>query len=110
MLTLNTVLLIGTIEGLKLTYGERGTPQCSFTLIVHEEAAEGKTFRLFVPVDVFGKAAEATAEKVTEGDSALIDGKLRWRSWIDKKGERQGKLAVLAWQVEVAHITAAREA
>jgi single-stranded DNA-binding protein len=61
-----------------------------------------RTSRLYVPVDVFGDRAEKVAEAVGAGDTVLVDGKLRWRSWFDKRGEKQGKLAVLAWSVEKA--------
>jgi single-stranded DNA-binding protein len=42
------------------------------------------------------------AETIQQGDVVLVDGKLRWRSWIDiKTGLREGKLTVLAWSVQV---------
>jgi single-strand DNA-binding protein len=102
MLALNKVMLIGTLpEDPKLTYAENGTPQCSLTLLIEEKGQE-HTFRLYVPVDVFGDRAEKVAESISAADTVLVDGKIRWRSWFNKKGEKQGKLAVLAWSVEKA--------
>jgi single-strand DNA-binding protein len=102
MLTLNKVVLLGTLpEDPKLVYSENGTPQCSFTLLVEEKGQE-HTCRLYIPCNIFGDRAEKVAEGISAGDTVLVDGKLRWRSWFDKKGEKQGKLAVLAWGVEKA--------
>jgi single-strand DNA-binding protein len=93
---------LGTLpEEPQLTYSENGTPQCSFTLLVEEKGQE-HTLLLYIPIDLFGNRAEKAAEVVSAGDTVLVDGKLRWRSWFDKKGEKQGKLAVLAWNVEKA--------
>jgi single-strand DNA-binding protein len=104
VIAINKVLLLGTVtdEGPRLTYAEHGTPQCSFMLLVAEPGKEGATFKLYVPVDIFGDRAESVAETIQNGDVVLVDGKLRWRSWIDKKtGQKEGKLAVLAWSVQV---------
>jgi single-stranded DNA-binding protein len=46
--------------------------------------------------------AEGTAETFEAGDTVRVEGTLRWRRWVDKKSESQGKLAVLAWSVEKA--------
>jgi hypothetical protein len=54
MLTLNKLILLGTVpEGFQLTFGENGTPQCNFTLLVEEKGTE-HTHRLYIPVNVFG--------------------------------------------------------
>jgi hypothetical protein len=39
----------------------------------------------------------------------LVDGKLQWKSWLDRKGEKQGRLAVLAWKVDKPETPAAVE-
>jgi single stranded DNA-binding protein len=103
MTSLNKLIICGKVTdaGPKLTYTSEGTPQCSFTLMVEEPGRDGSPFKLFVPVELFGKQAEPVAEQVNAGDVVLVDGKLRWRSWIDKKGEKQGRLGVMAWAVNV---------
>jgi primosomal replication protein N len=88
MLALNKVMLIGSLpEEPKLVYAGNGTPQCTFTLVIEEKGQE-HTFRLYVPVDVLGDRAENVAEAVSAGDTVMIDGTLRWRSWFDKKARR----------------------
>ena len=103
MNSINKVLLTGQVTdaGPKLTYSSEGTPQCTFTVLVEECGKDGHLFKLFVPVEVFSAHGEWTAEHVNAGDLVLIDGKLRWRSWVDNKGEKQGKLSVMAWQVSL---------
>jgi hypothetical protein len=55
-----------------------------------------------VPIDAAPSCAESIAEAISDGDCVLVDGALKWKSWVDKKtGEKQGKLAVLAWAVAV---------
>jgi single-stranded DNA-binding protein len=106
MLTINKVLLIGRVAdaGPKLAYSSEAQPQCSFTLLVEEAGKDGATtFKLFVPVDVFGTQAEWVAEHINASDLVCVDGKLRWKSWLDKQGQKQGKLGVMAWQVAHLH-------
>ncbi len=106
MLAINKVIVIGRVTdaGPKLTYSSEGTPQCSFTLLIEEAGKDGaNVFKLFVPIEVFGTHGEWVVEHVNVGDLVCIDGKLRWKSWIDKKGEKQGKLGVMAWQVAHLH-------
>jgi single-stranded DNA-binding protein len=100
MHAINKVIVMGCVqEGLKLTYGPEGTPQCSLTLLLEEGGKDGGTYKLYLPVDVFSTHAEWVAEHVHAGALVLIDGKLRWKSWVDKQGQKQGKLALMAWQV-----------
>ncbi len=107
-MSINRVLLVGRVTeaGPKLTYSSDGSPQCIFTLLLEEPAKDGTMFKLFVPVEVFGKQAEPVAEQINAGDTVLIDGKLKWKSWIDKQGEKQGRLGIMAWQVSLVGTTA----
>lgn len=102
-MSINKVLLDGRVtnEGPKLSYTPEGHPQCALTVLVEEANKEGAMFRLFVPVEIFGAHAEWVAEHVNVGDRVLIDGKLKWKSWLDKQGEKQGRLGVMGWQVSL---------
>jgi single-strand DNA-binding protein len=103
MVSLNKVVLCGQVAdpSLKLTYSAEGSPQCSFTMRLDEAGKDGQVFKLFIPVEVFSTHAEWVAAHVNAGDLILIDGNLRWQSWVDKKGEKQDKLAVMAWQISL---------
>jgi single stranded DNA-binding protein len=98
---INKVIVGGrlTAEGPKLTYSPEGTPQCTFTVRIEEAGKDGATFKVFVPIDVFGAHAEWVAAHVNAGALVLVDGKLKWRSWVDKQGQKQGKLVLMGWQV-----------
>jgi single-strand DNA-binding protein len=111
MLTINKVILCGrvTADGCRLTYTVDATPHCSFTLLLEEVSKQGHTYKLYIPVDLFGDKAEQAAELVSAGDLVLVDGKLQWKSWVDKQGEKQGRLVVLAWKLEKPVVPAAME-
>jgi single-stranded DNA-binding protein len=101
---LNHVALLGKVTdaGCKLTYSERGTPEVRWTLILEETGPEGQTFKTFIPCHSFGKSAEAIAEQIDPGDWVLIaDGKLKVRQWTNQAGEKERRLEVLTWAVQV---------
>jgi single-stranded DNA-binding protein len=90
-----------TDDGVKLTYGENGTPEARWTLMV-EEAGANHSFTLYVPCSAWGKAAETIAEQLDPGDVIFIpDGKLKFRSWVTKTGEKKTRLEVSTWSVQV---------
>jgi single-stranded DNA-binding protein len=101
MLSLNKVILCGAVEkpGPKLTYASAGTPECRFTVRLDEPGKSGEVFKLFVTVLVYSTHGEWCFEHLSADDTVLIDGKLRYHSWLDKAGVKQSKLAVMAWQV-----------
>jgi single-stranded DNA-binding protein len=97
-MSINKVIIYDRVSdaGPKLTYTSEGTPQCTITLLVEEPGRDGTPFELFVPIEVCGKQAEPVAEQINTGDVLLVDGKLKWKSWVDKKGEKQGRLGFMA--------------
>jgi single-stranded DNA-binding protein len=90
MLAINKVILCGRVteDGCKLTSTSDGTPQCGFSLLVEEPSREGYTSKLYVSVELYGDKAEQAAETINAGDLVLVDGKLRWKSWFDRRGEK----------------------
>jgi single-stranded DNA-binding protein len=101
----NHVSLLGKVTdaGVKLTYSERGTPECRFTLMLEEPGPEeGKPFRTFIPCHSFGKSAESIAEQLEPGNLVLIpDGKLKMRQWTNQAGAKERRLEVMTWAVQV---------
>ena len=93
---LNHVTLTGTLERDPITrLQDTGTPQVRFTLRVDEPGPAGQRFKLFVPVEVWGQAAEQAGE-LAAGEPVLVAGKLKWTSWTDKQGQKRTSLCVLA--------------
>ncbi len=78
-------------------YAENGAQSTSVALKL-TEAKDGKQFTTYVPVEAWGKAAEALAE-LQQGDSLFIKGTLRWKSWT-LDGAKQGRLEVMGWSVQ----------
>jgi single-stranded DNA-binding protein len=100
---INKVLLVGQVAdaGPKLSYTSEGTPECHLTLLLQETGKSGQVYKLFVPVEVYSAHGEWTAEHVNAGDVVLVDGKLKWKSTIDKQGAKQGRMVILAWQLSL---------
>ena len=111
MLSLNKVLIVGRVTeaGVKIPWAENGTPETRWTLIVEAPGPAGATFRLFVPCCAYGKTAEAIGEQGNAGDTLFCDGKLKWRSWVDKKGEKQGRLELMVWSWQKVEAAAPAE-
>ena len=109
---LNKAILIGRVgeRGPRLTYDERSTPTCGFTLEVDEVSQSGKVFTLYVAVEVTGKFAEAAAEHLEPGQQVLVDGKLKYKKFTDKASQLTSKLIVSTWQVTPAPVTVAPSA
>ena len=93
---LNHVTLTGTLERDPITrFADHGTQVCSFTLRLTEAGPAGQAFKLYVPVEVYGQAAEQAGE-LAAGAAVLVAGKLKWTSWTAKDGTKRTSLCVLA--------------
>jgi single-stranded DNA-binding protein len=101
---LNKVVLVGRVgeRGVTLTYDERSTPTCSFTLEIDEVSQVGKVYTSYLPVEIVGKYAEAAADALDPGDEVLVDGKLKYKKITDKSGQASSKLLISTWQVTKA--------
>lgn len=100
--SLNVVALTGTLERDPAMRCDEGSaaPRCSATLRCDEVSASGSTFKLYVPLEAWGKTAEALGE-LHAGALVAIQGKLCWRKHTTKQGEEKGGLAVLLGKVSV---------
>jgi single-stranded DNA-binding protein len=101
-MSVNKAIIEGTVQELKSGPDHDLKIQTSFTLRYEQPYGQGQMSKLFLPVDVQPSKAEAVFEAIHDGDVVLVDGSLKWRSWVDKRsGEKQGKLAILAWNISV---------
>jgi single-stranded DNA-binding protein len=82
---MNKCFLTGTVgrDGATLRYSQGGAACASFLLIVRKQSAEGKWFSLLVPIEVWGKKAEALASDLEPGTAVMLDGEISKR----KRGE-----------------------
>jgi single-stranded DNA-binding protein len=96
----NNVSLVGRLAGAPKPQSDTATPCCSARLCVEEMGKDGQTYKLWVPLEAWGAAA-VTIGPLQEGATVAASGKLKWRSWTDREGTKQGALVVTCWHVEV---------
>ncbi len=100
----NEVFLAGECaRNPKTKFADNGTQSTSVPLELTEEK-DGKQFTTYVPLEAWGKAAEALA-KLQQGDPLFVRGKLRWKSWM-KDGKKEGRLEVMSWNVQPVEASA----
>ena len=101
---LNLTMLCGRLTrdpDLKFTAG--GTAVCNLGLAVNRKYKKGDTWEsdvCFVDVVVWGKMGEATGNHMKKGSEVLITGRLQFRRWETKEGQKRSKLEVVAERVQ----------
>lgn len=100
---MNKVVLIGRLTAdpqLKFTPGN-GTAVTTFTLAVDRRfKKEGQPEADFIPVVVWGKQAESTANYVSKGKLIGVAGRIQTRSYDAKDGTRRYVTEVVADEVQ----------
>jgi single-stranded DNA-binding protein len=96
MLTINEVFLFGSLARDPQLLGESTV---AARLCVTEAGPNGQTYRTFIPLEAWGKAAESL-RPLCQGQSVLIRGKLKWRAG-ERDGQKGGELVVLVWSLQV---------
>ena len=99
---MNKVVLIGRMTKdpeLKFTPGT-GTAVCTFTMAVNRRfKKEGQPDADFVPIVVWGKQAESTANYMSKGKLLSVAGRIETRSYEAKDGGRRYVTEVVADEV-----------
>ena len=103
MIIINKVVLIGRLTKdpeLKFTPGA-GTAVCTFTLAVDRRfKKEGQPSADFVPIVIWGKIAESTANYKKKGELIGVAGRIETRSYEAKDGGRRYVTEVIADEVQ----------
>lgn len=100
MANLNRIILAGKLtRDPELRYAGSGTAVCGFGLAVNSGTRD-KEEVLFIDITAFGKQAETASEYLTKGRSVLIEGRLQFRTWEDKEGQKRSKHAVIADRIQ----------
>ena len=98
---MNKVVLIGRLTKdpeLRFTPGS-GAAVCTLTLAVDKYNAKEKKMEAdFVPVVVWGKQAESTANYISKGSKIAISGRIQTRSYDAKDGTKRYVTEVVADQ------------
>lgn len=100
---MNRIILIGrTTAEPELKYlPNGGTAVTNFTLAVDRNyKREGQPTADFIPVVIFGKQAESTAQYVGKGKMVGVSGRLQVRSYDAKDGSKRYVSEVIADEVK----------
>jgi single-strand DNA-binding protein len=104
MASLNKVVLLGNLtRDPELRYTPSGTPVSTFGLAINRRFRQDDTWRddvCYVDIVSFGRQAETVAEYLSKGNLAMIEGRLRWRSWETEDGQKRSKHEVVANTVQ----------
>ncbi|MEW8993087.1 single-stranded DNA-binding protein [Clostridium sp.] len=99
---MNKVVLIGRLTKdpeLKFTPGT-GTAVCTFTMAVNRRfKKEGQPDADFIPIVVWGKQAESTANYMSKGKLLSVAGRIETRSYDAKDGSKRYVTEVIAEEV-----------
>ena len=100
---MNKVVLIGRLTKdpeLRFLPGS-GTATCTLTLAVDKYNTKEKKMEAdFVPVVVWGKQAESTANYMTKGSQMAISGRIQTRNYEAKDGTKRYVREVVATEVQ----------
>jgi single-strand DNA-binding protein len=94
------VILMGNLtRDPEIVTSGSGAVICKFGLAVNRRYKKGEEWveePTFVDVTIFGKRGEAFAAHHVKGESAFIEGSLRFDSWEAQDGAKRSKLYVVA--------------
>ncbi|MBA2644348.1 MAG: single-stranded DNA-binding protein [Solirubrobacterales bacterium] len=80
-----------------------GTAVCNMRLAVNTRRKEGEAWvdkPNYFDVTVWGKQGENAAEYLAKGRPVAIDGRLQWREWTDKQGNKRQSVDIVADSVQ----------
>lgn len=106
LLEQNFVLLSGRLgQDPDFRVTAKGTAICHFTLAVNRRfkdnaSGEWKDDTAWVPIDVWGDAAERLRDKLKKGSPVHVEGRLKSREYEDKSGQKRKVLDVVARRVQ----------
>jgi single-strand DNA-binding protein len=90
---LNKVMLIGYAGGdSEMKFTSAGTPVANFSMAVNESfknaQGEKKSNTLWIRCVAWRRVAEIAGEHVTKGKYLFVEGRLQFRSYEDRQGEK----------------------
>lgn len=100
---MNKVVLLGRLtKDPDVKYTQTGKVVTQFTLAVDRpfKDADGNKETDFIPVAVWGKAAELVGNSCQKGHRLLVDGRLQIRSYEAKDGSKRWVSEIIANGVE----------
>lgn len=103
-MSVNKVTVAGRLSNdIIITHTAKGIPIASFNIAINRYY-KGVNKAVFVPIKVWGKAAETLTEHFEKGDPIYIDGKLNVEDW-NYQGRKYTKMVVTAKKFEFCGMT-----
>lgn len=105
MASFNKVILVGNLtRDPERSYTPKGTAMTKFGLAVNHvyttESGEKKEEANFFDIVVWGRQAETAAQYLSKGRPVLVEGRLRYESWQNDKGEKRSKIGIVAEKIQ----------
>lgn len=101
---LNVVCLIGNLtKDPELRHTSGGTAVCALRIAVNTRAqvdGEWQDKPNYFDVIVWGNQGESAAQYLSKGRKVGINGRLQWREWESKEGQKRQTVEVVANQVQ----------
>jgi len=103
---INRVILTGNLTRdpeMRATGG--GLSVCSLRIAVNGSRKDGQTGEWvdepnYFNVTIFGRQGETTGQYLQKGRGVAVDGRLRWREYVDKDGNKREAIEVVADTVQ----------
>ncbi len=100
MSSVNKVMLLGRVgKDPEIKNTAAGTAVCNFS-IATSESIKGETRTEWHNISLFGKTAEIAAKYLSKGSQVFVEGRLQYRQWEDKDGNKKSMTEILG-----SHIT-----
>jgi single-strand DNA-binding protein len=101
----NSVTLVGRLtRDPEVRFTAKGQAMCRFDMAVNrrykDQAGAWQDDTSFVPVVVWGDAANRCGERLKKGLPVHVEGRLQSRSWETKEGQKRTTLEVIARRVQ----------
>ena len=85
---------------------QKGQAVCGFDVAVNRRyrdnaSGEWKDEVAFVPVSVFGPAAERAKDKLKKGAPVIVEGRINMNEFTDKSGQNRKVLRVLSNRIQI---------
>lgn len=102
-MNMNNVIYAGNLTAdPEIKQTANGHPVCNFRVASNRKykvGTEWKEETTFMPVDTYGKNAEACGEHLKKGSNVLVEGRIKQREWIDKNGMKRTSFEIQADRV-----------
>ena len=100
----NNVTIVGNLtREVELKYLDGGSAVANFGVAVNRRWQDGKGEWVeevnFFDVTAWKDLAENVAQSLEKGDRVIVDGRLQFRSWETKDGEKRSKVEIVADEV-----------